>query len=201
MERVSCAALCRFMVDDRYLLILNKNRRQKGIYELSPVGGALMFYNSAFMESLGVKLENPEVHDLRFEIDPARLSTFREWFYQRKERETDPYREISEELTHEAGVLYDLRREDLDIRFLHIHEDQKPTERQGQTGLFTHYFLEIFEVKVLSESVKFRLNRAKPSSGVLLVSEIVAQAARPIELNIDGAVRTIKLNTASLFTR
>lgn len=199
MIRVSCAALCRFLVDDRYLLLLNKNRRAKNIYELSPVGGALEFYNPVFLQSLSVKLENPDTKDLRFEIDPPHLDTFRTWFYRREERETDPYREIHEELTHEANVVYDLRREDLDIRFLHIREDQRPTERQGQTGLFTQYFLEIFEVKVLSESVKLRLNRAKSSSGVLLVSETVARAGQPIELNVDGAVRVVKLNTAALF--
>ncbi|MCB9437882.1 MAG: hypothetical protein H6673_12975 [Anaerolineales bacterium] len=200
MIRVSCAALCRFMVDDRYLLLLNKNRRAKNIYELSPVGGALEFYNPAFLQSLSAKLENPDTQDLRFEIDSPRLETFRDWFYRREERETDPYREIHEELAHEANVVYDLRREDLDIRFLHITEDQKTTQRQGQTGLFTHYFLEIFEVKVLSESVKLRLKRAKPSSGVLLVSEAVVQTGQSIELNVDGAVRAVKLNTAALFS-
>lgn len=201
MLRVSCAALCRFLVDDRYLLLLNKNRRTKGIYELSPVGGALEFYNPIFIQSLGVKLENPDGHDLRFLIDPTQLEAFRAWFYQRIERETDPFREIYEELTHEAEVVFDLRRDDLDIRFLYIYEDQKPTQRQGQTGLFTHYFLEIFEVRVCSESIKLRLKRARESSGVVLIPEATARAAQPISLNVDGAVRTATLNTAPLFSQ
>ena len=37
--RVSCAVLCRVEHEGRYLLLINDNRRRRGVYVLSPIGG------------------------------------------------------------------------------------------------------------------------------------------------------------------
>lgn len=199
LVRVSCAMLCRFKVDERYLLLLNRNRRENGLYELSPVGGAIEFYEPSIVSRFALRLETQGSADLRFLMETENLGQFSAWFYQRTGRETDPFREIYEELVTESLVLSALRREDLTITYLQTAEDAKPTERKGVTGLFTRYFLEIFEVMVISQAVKDQLLAADESSGVMIVDEITARQGGTLSLNIDGAQREARLVTDRLF--
>lgn len=197
--RVSCASLCRFMVDDRFLLLLNRNRRQRGIYELSPVGGAIEFYNPAIIQRFHMNLEAENVLELRFFTDRDYIDAFREWFYQRKERECDPFREIFEELVEEDQLLDDLSQQDVQMDYLHTLERIQPTKRTGVTDMMTQYFLEIFNVMVTSKAVAARLRQLDQGTGAVLVDETTARQVNSIQLKIDGAVREVRLNTTSLF--
>ena len=102
-------------------------------------------------------------------------------------------------MVEEESVLPDLERSSLDIRFLHILEDSKPTQRTGVTGLFTQYFFELFEVRVTDPRLNQRLQALQPESGVLLLDEAMIRSRQPIRQRFDGEVREAKLLTEYLF--
>lgn len=197
--RISCGSLCRIESDGQFLLLLNRNRRQRGIYQLSPIGGAIEVENFDELSSFQYKLENPDKLDLRLLLASEEIDAFREWFYKRVGRETSPFREIYEELVEEEAVLPTLHPQDVRIRFRGIIEDVKATERKGATGMFTQYFLEIFTVDIASSDILLLLKSISPSTGVVWVNEAVAQKSEPIEMEFDGALRQVKLTTEYLF--
>lgn len=197
--RLSCASLCRFLVDDRLVLILNKNRREQGIYELGPLGGALEAHDTSIFERFATRREQNNSLDLRFFMDAQDLDAFRSWFEKRQDREIDPFREIYEELVEEAQVLPNLERDDLRIFYRYSHEKEQSTQRSGVSGVLTHYFLEIFEVWVLSPMVKHRLNTLPERSGIYLLSKKEARHAETVQMTVDDATRSVKINADVLF--
>ena len=201
MVRVSCASLCRIQIDDQFLLLLNKNRRQKGIYQLSPVGGAILVNDWGVVKDLNLNFnpENPANHDLRLFVPSAQLDIFRKWFYTRQGREIDPFREVYEELVDESQALFDLKRQDVKIRFLNFREDSKQTLRKGMTGEFTQYFFEIFEVKFDALDILLRLKAPPPSAGIILLSDAEVRAQTPLRRYFDGAERTIAVQAEYLW--
>lgn len=140
--RVSCAALCRIEIDGKFLLEINKNRGDV----ITPIGGALEFYENArpFLESLGAEFQNG--NDLRLIIPKTSLPAFREWFVRNEDRETDPLRELREELIDEHGVLPSWPEGELKMSYLRLVEIEEATTRVDQQGRLTHYFYEIFSV-------------------------------------------------------
>lgn len=198
--RVSCGSMCKFEIDGAYVLLLNRNRRRKGIYELSPIGGAIQVQDVQALTQFEARLENPGTQDLRLLMKTDHLEAFEKWFRKRKERELDPFREIREELVDETGVLATLRPDDLRMDFLRIARDSKETMRQGMTGIFTHYFFEIFEIRVKSADVLLRLKTPPINSGLVVVDEATARKGEPLKLRFDGEERTVGLNTGYLFT-
>ncbi len=192
--RVSCAAMCRIEHEERYLLLLNRNRRRKGVYVLSPVGGALQFTDLAALEAFDVRLENPAAHELRFAILPLYFPAFRIWFYRREGRERSPWRELYEELVEETALLPTLRPDDVRITFSNTVERTQNTSRQGLTGWLTHYFFEIYDVQCLRADVLGPLLAAPPESGAVWVSEEQIRSARPLSLYFDGAERQVAVN-------
>jgi hypothetical protein len=96
--------------------------------------------------------------------------------------------------------LPDLQTASLNIQFVHILEDSKPTQRTGATGLFTQYFFELFDVHVTDPALNQTLQTLDPESGVLLLDEPTVRAPnKPIHQTFDGAVRETKLVTEYLF--
>ena len=201
MVRVSCASLCRIQIDNQYLLMLNQNRRQKGIYQLSPIGGAITVDDWGVLQDLAFNCtpENPVSHDLRLFIVSQQLDQFREWFYKRQQRETSPFREVYEELVDESQALFDLKRQDVKIRFLHFREDSKQTLRKGMTGEFTQYFFEIFDVRFDALDIQFRLKAPPPSAGIVLLSEEEVRTQGSLQRYFDGVERTITIQAEYLF--
>lgn len=195
MVRVSCASLCRIQIDNQYLLMLNKNRRQKGVYQLSPIGGAIAVDDWSVLRNMefNFRPENPDNNDLRLFLASTQLDQFREWFLQRKQRETSPFREIYEELVEESQALFDLRKQDVGIRFWQFREDAKQTLRKGMTGEFTQYFFEIFEISFKAPDILLRLKSAPPSAGIVLLSEREIRTGQAIQRQIDGAEREITI--------
>lgn len=90
--RISCSAISRIVIDNKYLLI-KSNKSNMYI----PIGGALKYFNPSFLGSVEFEPERTD-NDLRIFIDKKHLQRFRSWFNMFKDRETDVYREVIEEL-------------------------------------------------------------------------------------------------------
>ena len=142
--RISCAALCRIEIGDEFLLEINKNRGNV----LTPIGGAFEFREDArpFLESLGAEFQKGS--DLRLRIPTEKIPDFREWFLKKEGRETDPLRELREELIDEHRVLSAWPDEEPVLSFLKLVELQEIATGKGQEGVLTQYFYEIFSVRL-----------------------------------------------------
>lgn len=197
--RVSCGSMCRIVVNGKYLLILNQNRRKKGYYQLSPIGGAISIDSWDSLKMLDVDPEKAESDDLRFYINASQIQEFSKWFYSRQNRELDPFREIYEELVLESKALFDLSRRDVSMRFDRVVEDRKQTLRQGLTGQFTHYFFDIFDVSFRSSDIILRLKTAPADAGIVLLDEATARAGIPINMEFDGKMRHVNVVAEYLF--
>ena len=192
--RVSCASLCRIEHQGRYLLLLNSNRRGKGIYILSPIGGALVHYNPARLADFDAIPEDPASRDLRVSLPLAQLDAFRQWFAIGQERERSPFRELHEELVAESGLLPALTPDDVDWWLLWTVEEEALTQRQGQTGLLTHYFLEIYEVRFKTAAALGPLLAAPPDAGVAWVTAQQIEERGTLAIDVDGAPREARIN-------
>lgn len=163
--RVSCAGLCRIRDEQgRYLLALNTNRLSKGVRVFMPLGGGLIYFADDLLKRFDAIPEEPDSGELRLYIPPSRLSEFRLWFLSQRDRETDPFRELEEELIDETGALPKLERADVEFQRLYIHDSERITDRKGVEGAKTQYWLEIFDVSFNSPDVWKRLIELPPDS-------------------------------------
>jgi hypothetical protein len=197
--RISCASLCRIEHAGRFFLLLNANRRARGLYILSPIGGALTLCDRTILDTFDATPETPGSDDLRLSLPVERLDAFREWFYSGAGRERSPFRELHEELVSEAGLLPALAAEDITIRPLWTVEEEDFTTRRGQTGLLTHYFLEIYDI-ILGAAPLAYLLTPPPESGAAWVTEAQITARETIRLHIDGAPREVQVNGGLLLS-
>lgn len=191
--RISCAALCRIEHSQQYLLLLNRNRRSKGLYVLSPIGGGLTLYDTAILDRFDATLENPAEHDLRLMMPADRLDEFRAWFDSGTGRERTPYRELHEELVIESRILPEMMPQDVACRYLWCVEDEGFTQRAGQTGSFTHYFLEVYDIVFTNERVLGQLLAVPTDSGAAWVTEAQIRSDDLIALGVDGAERAVRV--------
>lgn len=193
--RISCACLCRIEHAGRLLLLLNANRRAKGKYELSPIGGGLRVDDLTLLNHIGAELEEPELQDLRLTLPLGMLNVFSQWFYTGRDRERSPFRELYEELVVENTFLPDLTPEHVEWRYLRTIEEEMPTTRVGYTGMFTKYFLEIYEVRFTNWATLGALLALKPESGAAWVPvEIAANRDATLTLKVDGEEREAHVN-------
>ena len=192
--RVSCATLCRIEHVGRYLLLLNLNRRKKGLYILAPIGGALALHDATLGERFGAVPENPDVQELRFALPRGSVPAFRDWFYSGEGRELSPFRELYEELVLESGLLPALTEDDATCEYLWTVEEKAPTARQGQTGLLTYYFLEIYDIRFKSARTLGPLLAAPPESGAVWVTAQQIAERSTIPLHIDGGEHEARVN-------
>ncbi|MBN1681464.1 MAG: hypothetical protein JW966_14380 [Anaerolineae bacterium] len=192
--RVSCASLCRIEQDGCLFLLLNTNRRRKGIYTLSPLGGALTLDDPSQLDAFGATPEDPASHDLRFTLSRVSLPAFSAWFYNAAGRERSPFRELQEELVSESGLLDALSPADVTWRYLWTVEEETFTARQGQTGWLTHYFLEIYACTFTNPAVVNALRSVPPASGAAWVAADVVRGRGTLVMDIDGARRDVRVN-------
>lgn len=165
--RVSCAGLCRIRDDDgRYLLALNQNRLTRGVQVYTPLGGGLEYHAPDLLARFDAEPENPHGRELRLYLPLERFDAFRTWFLRRVERETDPFRELREELVDELGALDALGRADVAFEGVRVLDAERVTDRTGAEGLTTRYLLEIFDVRLESLTVRAALDRL-PADGAL----------------------------------
>lgn len=192
--RVSCASLCRIEHQDRFLLLLNMNRRSRGIYVLSPLGGAIRLFDSTRLEEFSAVPEDPAQNDLRVTLPYEMLPAFSDWFYSGEGRERSPFRELQEELVIESHLLPALDLTDIEWRHVWTVEEEAFTMRRGQTGLLTHYYLEIYEVKFLTAATLGPLLTAPPESGAVWVTADQIGACSILPLMIDGDAHDARVN-------
>jgi hypothetical protein len=165
-QRVSCAGLC-LITDEagRCLLGLNQARLLNGSRLYTPIGGALRYLAADLLDRFGAVTEVPGSDDLRLYIDANCVGSFREWFYCRCERETEPFRELREELVDEYGLLAALSPADVEMTYLYTFEKQRASDRSGmQTP--TCYFHDIFRVRFCSADVRASVEAAPAASGL-----------------------------------
>lgn len=198
--RVSCAVLCRITLNDKFLLLLNHNRRGKGIYQLSPIGGALEVYDLDFLAQFDALLEKPDNHDLRFTMPSPMLGTFRQWFKSGQGRESSPFRELHEELVLETGIMPKLSEDDVEYRLFKTVERAQETDRHGQTGVYTHYFLEIYDVKFTSHHALGYILSAPHNTGAQWLTAEEVKSERPLNLFYDGEQRQVTVRARVLLT-
>lgn len=189
--RISAATLCCIHdpKTDRFLLGLNKNRMTKGYKILTALGGALEVDDLATIKQWGGLPQNDESNDLRFLIPVEQLDNLKAWFYDRKDREISPFRELSEELIDEYDALPRLMQSDVKIDHALTVEREQLTNRSGSTGMLTHYFLEVFRVKILNQAHWQTLQHIHPDTGLYWVTREHINEREMIE---DG--ETIQVN-------
>jgi hypothetical protein len=196
--RVSCAALCRIAHADRYLLVLNRERRRHGEYVLAPLGGALTFAEPEPLLALGARLEDPTSSDLRFYLPDSALPRFRAWFASGHGRERSPFRELAEELVTETRALPALAPHDIAVTALRTVERRERTTRFGAAGPLTHYFLELYDVHFLDDAFYQTLANPAASSGLVWLTQ--AQIASGTwHMAIDGQSRAVTVRATVLF--
>ena len=161
--RISCAALCRIEIDGKFLLEINKNRGDI----LTPIGGALEFRDEArpFLQTLGADFQKGK--DLRLVIPVESIPEFRKWFLSKSGRETDPLRELREELIEEHRVLPAWSAEEPELSYLRLAELEEPSTRKDQVGVLTQYFYEIFSVRLPQEVERACVQAASSPTGTL----------------------------------
>lgn len=197
--RVSCATLCRIAHPSLgYFLLVNRNRQQKGLYILSPIGGALEYEDESILARFNAHPEEPAAQELRLMMPVGQLPAFREWFYSGQGREASPFRELREELVYESKLLPELRAEDVRFTRLWTVERERMTDRRGHTGLLTHYFLEIYAVTFSREAVWGQLIAAPQAQGAMWLSEDQIAGEQPVTMFIDGEQRAVRVNARIL---
>ncbi len=183
----------------KYALLINKNRAKKGELLLTPIGGAIEGTEEGLQELQNILGIDPSAfekgNDLRFKMPGARANEYREWFLNGKGRETDPSREVVEELVEESGLLTTEELESLRCNHAGYNTELEETTRTGQEGQVTLRLLEIFRAELSPEIIgKLQELATKPDSLVHFVSDeeiIAGQSAEGVKI---GAVSKNLLN-------
>ncbi|MDD5626853.1 MAG: hypothetical protein PHW01_02525 [Patescibacteria group bacterium] len=182
--RVSSASFARIRDSQgRYALLVNKNRAKKGDILLTPIGGAIETTEEG-LQTLQQLLEIEKIafekgNDLRFRMPGKKANEFRAWFLQRQQRETNPIREVVEELVDEAELL---KREDLgelQCGLVGFDAELEETTRIGQEGQMTLRLLEIFEAGLKAEIItKLEELSNQPNAVIYFVTAEEIQAGQ-----------------------
>lgn len=189
--RVSCAALCRIEIEGKFLLEINKNRGNV----LTPLGGALEFYEEArpFLESLGTEFQKGK--DLRLILPMEKAETLKDWFAERRDRETDALRELEEELLEEHGLALPVEFiRKLPCRYLWTVSTRMASSRKGQEGVETWYLFEVFEIMVGAETNRILGASVEASTCLRLLKK------ETIESGVSEDGIPVGENVAALFT-
>ncbi|MEK7154201.1 MAG: hypothetical protein AAB792_01450 [Patescibacteria group bacterium] len=175
--RVSSAFFIRIKdFEGRHALLVNKNRAKKGIIVLTPIGGAIEA-TPAGIEGLkklldidGSAFEKDK--DLRFKMNGKRANEYRSWFLSGKQRESEPSREVIEELVNEAGLLDEEELKGLQCNKAGYATELAKTTRTGQEGQMTLRLLEVFDAKLQPETLKKLIELSRePNSLIRFVTE------------------------------
>ncbi|NQT27113.1 hypothetical protein HQ585_17295 [candidate division KSB1 bacterium] len=157
--RVSSASFVRIKdPEGRQALLVNKNRAKKGVIVLTPIGGAIEA-NSTGIEDLKRLLGIDESafekgNDLRFKMNGEKANEYRSWFLGGEHRESEPSREVYEELVDESGLLNSEELEGLQCSRAGYATELAQTTRIGQEGQVTLRLLEVFDAELKPDTLK-----------------------------------------------
>ena len=193
--RVSCAALARIIIDDKYLLCMNKNHAKNGRQVYTPFGGGLQYDNTSlpFLNSLDVVFERDEP-DLRFTFATKNLKTFENWFYKRTGRETIIDRELYEEIVEEEKLLNSLNSADYTSKFINTVVDiQKYDDKYAdmKNAHTTHRYFEIYEVNFSDDINKQFIDKCINNSVALLSKEEIIRGISNDGIKIGANAKSI----------
>jgi len=152
--RVSSASFTRIKDSEgRQALLVNKNRAEKGKIVLTPIGGAIEATADGVEELKrllhidGNAFEKG--NDLRFMMSGKKANKYRSWFLSGEQRESEPSREIIEELVDEAELLDREELEELQCSRAGYATELAETTRTGQEGRMTLRLLEVSSVRLI----------------------------------------------------
>jgi hypothetical protein len=170
--RFSCSSLVRILdQNNRFLLLMNKNRAHQGQRALTPVGGAVQIMPDGYMyleRVLGVSKEAYEKdNDLRLKIAWNKATGLSEWFMWRVGREISPMRELVEELAHENTILNEEDFQTAIIEFAGYNWELGRSKRKGHEGTPTLRLFEIFDVELAPEAYVKLNNAASQAEAVI----------------------------------
>ncbi len=148
--RLSISYLCRIVVDGKYLLV--KNHKQNGF---QPVGGVYKHFKeetSSIFESLSIlpdtkmEINNVSRNDLRLILKQRKkLCAFLKWFYEKKDRELDPWREFREELI-DTKILSDENFKYIEYSYIKTKKTNIKYSDYFEIDEFLQY--DIFEIRL-----------------------------------------------------
>ena len=122
--RISCASLARIIINDKFLLCVNKSSlKNKNIKVYTPFGGSLEYTEEALDFLNGINSEFEKGKDLRLRISLSNLEIFKHWFQKKENREIGIDRELVEELVEEEKVFKNLSSVDFQSKYLKMVED------------------------------------------------------------------------------
>lgn len=130
-----------------------------------PFGGAIRTFKEDCLRRIDARPEQPDTRELRFWTATSKLKTFEKWFRERDGRETNPFRELQEEMVDEEGLLEQL--DQIQVTFVDpplLHTPRRPSDRGGTGNALTQYFFEVFKTE-LSEDVWHRLTKSLSKDG------------------------------------
>ena len=174
---INSAALCRIRDEQgRIVLLKNFGKAKKGETELSPVGGGIEADEKGMRHVqglLGIKKDAfKKGNDLRFRMNGAHANDYVQWFLARQGRETNPLREVGEELVDETGILSKEDLKGLQCDFAGYETDVTQREKKDDSGpVTTVKILEIFDLALKPEVMEKIRKKSGPSSGIYFVDE------------------------------
>ena len=168
MIRISCASLASIVIDDKYLLCLNKSSLKKGLKVYTPFGGALEYYPKAldFLTNIDAGFER-ETPDLRFTMEEEDLELYKTWFKKQIDREVGISRELIEEFVDEEKILKSLTPNDFKSTYLKLVEDES-----YYNDIMNYRYFEIYNIdfnKIKLDEIKSILSLDK--SKLILVDK------------------------------
>ena len=129
--RISVAARCRVVVNDRYALIISLNGLKRGERSLAPIGGGVKTTEAGkqhLIDEFGVDPESFEKgYDLRFRLPEERLNDFRMWLETTHDLEADTAaREFIDEVVDERRLLPSGLARQVTFTRTALHDGQMP---------------------------------------------------------------------------
>lgn len=171
--RVLVGSWNRIDLDGRLLVEISKSRHEAGKTECAPIGGAMDFLDPArpFLESIGAQFEKPGTNELRLYLPVDNLPIFEKWYHRGQDRETNPFRELHEELVDESG-LPDFARDAVTITHRRTIRESYLSSRLGVRTKNTERFGDFFDVRFTPEyDEHIRHGVRQPDSRLGLISE------------------------------
>lgn len=156
--RVSSASLVQITdKDGSFALLRNRNRASKGELVLTPIGGGIEATPQGIEELkqlLGIGEQAFESKpDLRFMMPGSKANLYREWFLSRTNRETNPARELNEELVDEEKLLEWADFKGSMCWPAGYSVELAKTSKTGQEGKMTLRLIEVFVERLPSDVI------------------------------------------------
>lgn len=148
MIRISCSSLASIIIDDKYLLCMNKSSFKNGLQVYTPFGGALEYRKEALNFLTNIDADFEKGMDLRFKTNKENLDLYKIWFKKQIDREVGIDRELIEEFVEEEKIFQNLSQSDFISTYLKLVEDIVLNN-----NIENYRYFEIYDIKFNSDKV------------------------------------------------